>query len=419
MKRKAGFTLIEIMVVIIIIGVLATIGVPKLFGFIAKAKAAEVPVAAGSYVSLQEAFVSEEIAIGSWNLIGYAAPGNSNVSNYFKYGQGCITENIDNEDFTENIVGWTARNLASLNSCKENSVWGITLSPSENKKISYGYIGTDVNCVTLTANFKVGYVNDSECPVKTVQSSSSTAKSVETPQSSAQAASSAQTAASSSSVKCNNGNDKDNCGNGQLKDTSSSASIASSSSTGELQCNNGNNKQNCGNGQLKKLSSAAAATESSNSTESTPTSDSGDAESGDTGNGNGSGSGSGGGKAAAETPTSESSTIEIPASYESENYLVDEDGNKIDDNKLGDEVCAKVSGFLGLGLIGGNCTETIPKSDCETYSFFLGYCTKTRDNSSSNTTTNNSNNNSAKSSASNSGNNYGNGNGSGKNKKKW
>ena len=77
MLKKNGFTLIEVMVVVIILGVLAAVGLPKMFGVIAKAKAAEIPVAAGTYISLQNTYLHENNGVGSWQNIGYAAPDGS------------------------------------------------------------------------------------------------------------------------------------------------------------------------------------------------------------------------------------------------------------------------------------------------------------------------------------------------------
>jgi prepilin-type N-terminal cleavage/methylation domain-containing protein len=74
-NSKKGFTLIELMVVIVIIGILAAIAIPKLFGMTAKAKAQEVPIAAGTWTKLQQAYIMEIGKVGSFAKIGYIPPG--------------------------------------------------------------------------------------------------------------------------------------------------------------------------------------------------------------------------------------------------------------------------------------------------------------------------------------------------------
>lgn len=101
---KKGFTLIEIMVVIVILGILAAVGVPKLFGSIAKAKAAEIPVAAGEYMHLQDAFLGEKPGPGNWKDIGYVAPGNGTTSN-FCYNQGNLSSAILVNEIQANTIG--------------------------------------------------------------------------------------------------------------------------------------------------------------------------------------------------------------------------------------------------------------------------------------------------------------------------
>lgn len=146
--KKKGFTLVEIMVVIVIMGVLAAIGVPKLTSAIAKSKASEVIPAATTYIKLQDAYITERKKVGTWKRIGFKNP----KSDVFKYEKGDITKS-KGLDEADGMVGFKATNKVALGSCPQDQEWTVTIKvTSENDKynIDYETAVTDANCVALS-----------------------------------------------------------------------------------------------------------------------------------------------------------------------------------------------------------------------------------------------------------------------------
>lgn len=158
MEKKIGFTLIEIMVVIVIMGVLAAVGVPKLFAAIAKAKASEVHTAAGTYIHAQDAYLHGQNAIGSWKEIGFSAP----ISKVFDYS-GCVQDKVTPQEGGESITGLIASNRKSLNECQANSAWGVTMTPQGEHHVSYQQVVSSTECGALTPSWKVGNIAIGDC----------------------------------------------------------------------------------------------------------------------------------------------------------------------------------------------------------------------------------------------------------------
>lgn len=150
--KKQGFTLIELMVVIVIMGILAAVAVPKLFGMIAKSKASEVPTAAGTWINMQDAYFQEKGVVGDWNVIGYSGPGTKNTT-YSYYS------NVFEYSGTANSADWTAKARQKLNDCAKGGEWKLLAengtSNGDGTYVSFGIKdnGTGPTCKALTASW--------------------------------------------------------------------------------------------------------------------------------------------------------------------------------------------------------------------------------------------------------------------------
>ena len=139
------------MVVIVIMGILAAVAVPKLFGMIAKSKASEVPTAAGTWINMQEAFIQEKNAVGDWVKIGYSAPGTKGSTN-FEYASNVIAYSSE-----EDAATWIASPVTGvkLNDCDPGETWTLQagLDAGGNLAIEAPTADNDADCTVLTASW--------------------------------------------------------------------------------------------------------------------------------------------------------------------------------------------------------------------------------------------------------------------------
>lgn len=99
LKNKKGFTLIELMIVVAIIGILAAIAIPNFLNYQCKARQSEAKTALGTVRTLQEAYLAEYGSYGGTaGSIGFSMKGDT------KYGTPLISGNTTNA-FTATITG--------------------------------------------------------------------------------------------------------------------------------------------------------------------------------------------------------------------------------------------------------------------------------------------------------------------------
>jgi len=82
LKGQKGFTLIELMIVVAIIGILAAIAIPNFLRYQAKSRQSEARTNLGAVFVSETSYFGEQARYGSFSEIGYALAGTSNRYTY-------------------------------------------------------------------------------------------------------------------------------------------------------------------------------------------------------------------------------------------------------------------------------------------------------------------------------------------------
>jgi type IV pilus assembly protein PilA len=82
LRKQEGFTLIELMIVVAIIGILAAIAIPNFLRYQAKSRQSEAKTNLGAIFVAETAYFSEQSRYGSFQEVGYALAGTTNRYTY-------------------------------------------------------------------------------------------------------------------------------------------------------------------------------------------------------------------------------------------------------------------------------------------------------------------------------------------------
>lgn len=131
LRSQKGFTLIELMIVVAIIGILAAIAIPNFLRYQAQSRQAEAKTNLGGIFVAETSYFGEQSRFGNFQEIGFALAGASNRYTYRTGAGGAAGGASSNTAGLDLIVG-TPGNVAEIAPTALNSGTGFTATAAAN-----------------------------------------------------------------------------------------------------------------------------------------------------------------------------------------------------------------------------------------------------------------------------------------------